>query len=206
VSPTGVAATGEVGTPSIIGIANLTVTGVQASGSVNSVIVSIPDSTDVLGVAATSNVGSVTILSTANIYPDGLEAVATVGDVVVFADGSVILVGLDATATVGAATVYLEQRVIVSGLSATASVGDTSEDADSIVMLVGISAYGFVSATLVWGQIVPDQDPNYIDVMSGQPTTFTPVPSFNDPVYVMAESYQEPNWVTTSTEGATIVS
>ena len=72
------------------------------------------------------------------------------------------------------------------------------------MMLVGISAYGFTGVTLVWGQIVPDQNPNYIDIMSGQPTSFTPVPSFNDPVYTMPMSYQEPNWVTAVIDGATV--
>jgi hypothetical protein len=87
VSLTGIAATGAVGTASVIGDAdNIPTTGIAATGSVGSVSLKTFQRVPVFAgdITATGQVGSATIVAPASVSVTGISTSATVGSVLVY--------------------------------------------------------------------------------------------------------------------------
>jgi hypothetical protein len=105
--------------------------------------------------------GGVTVEADANVSVTGLEATAAVGEVTVAAGADVPVTGLEATGNVGSVTVYTQTFVDVTGVEAIAQVGAVTVEADANVFVTGVSATGEVGTPLVWGRIVPNQNPSY---------------------------------------------
>lgn len=108
-------------------------------------------------------VGSV-IVNTNAVLVTGVSATGFVGDVIVPQGVSVPVTGVSATCLVGTVTVGLGIPVSVTGLSATCSVGTVTIKLGSTVSVTGVSAQGNVGSVLVWGEIVPNQSPNWIEI------------------------------------------
>jgi len=73
--------------------------------------------------------------------------------------------------------------VSVTGLSCSGIVGSVSTTADANVSLTGVSASGEVGSVLVWGTIVPNQNPSY-----------TPIAPTQTPSWGEETPAQTPNW------------
>ena len=112
---------------------------------------------------ASGAVGSVVVTAAANCPVTGLAATGSVGSISIVVDAAVDVTGIAATGSPGAATVTGTAVVNVTGVAGTGSVGaiDTNVDVDATV--TGLQATGTVSpaGVLVWGSIVPDQNPGY---------------------------------------------
>ena len=52
------------------------------------------------------------------------------------------------------------------------------------VIPIGVSATGIIANVLVWGQIVPDQNPDWIPVVDAQTSTWTQVNNGNTVMWV----------------------
>ena len=105
--------------------------------------------------------GGVIVEADANVSVTGLEATAAVGEVTVAAGADVPVTGLEATGNVGSVTVDTQTFVDVTGVEAIAQVGAVTVEADANVFVTGVSATGEVGTPLVWGRIVPNQNPSY---------------------------------------------
>ena len=108
-------------------------------------------------------VGSVGVYSPA-VFVTGVSASGFVGDVTLSISSPVSVTGLSATCSVGTVTVALGVSAFVTGLSATCSVGTVTLSIGSTVSVAGVSATGYVGSVLVWDQIVPNQNPNWIEI------------------------------------------
>jgi len=106
-----------------------------------------------------------------------------VGEVVVDAGADIPVTGLEATGNVGSVTVEIEAVVEVTGVAGTGQVGEVSVEADADVPVTGLSAIGSVGQVLVYGRIVPNQNPSYSEE--------TPVQS---PGYSEETPSQNPSW------------
>ena len=69
--------------------------------------------------------------------------------------------GLEATGSVGSVSVEIIVNVDVTGVEGTGEVGAVTVVAKADVAVTGVSATGEVGTPLVWGRIVPNQDPSY---------------------------------------------
>jgi hypothetical protein len=118
--------------------------------------------------------GGVIVEADANVSVTGLEATAAVGEVTVAAGADVPVTGLEATGNVGSVTVYTRTFVDVTGVEAIAQVGAVTVEADANVFVTGVSATGEVGTPLVWGRIVPNQNPSY------NPETPSSTPAWSD--------------------------
>jgi len=118
--------------------------------------------------------GGVIVEADANVSVTGLEATAAVGEVTVAAGADVPVTGLEATGNVGSVTVYTRTFVDVTGVEAIAQVGAVTVEADANVFVTGVSATGEVGTPLVWGRIVPNQNPSYT------PETPSSTPAWSD--------------------------
>jgi len=65
--------------------------------------------------------------------------------------------------------------VYVTGVSATGSVGSVSVIAKANVSPTGVAATGQVGQPLVWGRIVPDQNPSYTSINPNQSPGWTEI-------------------------------
>ena len=72
--------------------------------------------------------------------------------------------GLQAASALGSVTVLLRQNVNVTGVQGTTALGETTETANANVYAIGVQATGQVGTVLVWSQIVPGGDPNWVDI------------------------------------------
>ena len=57
-------------------------------------------------------------------------------------------------------------------LAATASVGSVTVTVDAIIDVTGVSATGSVGQVLVYGRVVPDQNPTYTEITPSQSPTW----------------------------------
>jgi hypothetical protein len=155
VSVTGLEATGSVGTVTvnIAGGIDVPVTGLEASGSVGTVTVVAVSGVDVpvTGVEGTGSVGTATVEAKANTSVTGLEGTGSVGTVTVDAAAIAVATGLLTTGYVGTATAVGEANVGVTGLEGTGAVGTVtvSTDAGIDVPVTGLEATGSVGTVAV---------------------------------------------------------
>ena len=86
--------------------ANVSVTGVEATGAVGVVTTEADADVPVTGLEATGNVGSATVETVTFVFVTGVEATAAVGDATVVAKGNVYPAGLQVTGNVGQVLVW----------------------------------------------------------------------------------------------------
>ena len=65
--------------------------------------------------------------------------------------------------------------VNVTGVAATGSVGTVTTVAKAVVSPTGIAATGQVGQVLVWGSVVPNQNPNYTTTNPTQSPNWTDI-------------------------------
>ena len=181
---TGLAATASVGDVTVTSVNAVSVTGVAATGGVGSASVGLGarvifstgwnSTTQSWGggpwgqgeglPAATGSSGTVSVVAAAGADVNGLEATASVGAVTVTAPVSVNVTGIAATGSVGTASTQTDNRFEVTGVQATGQVGSVTVTADAIINVTGVYATGVVGPVLVYGRIIPDQDPNWKNI------------------------------------------
>jgi|DEB0MinimDraft_6_1074348.scaffolds.fasta_scaffold05856_6 hypothetical protein len=136
----GVAATGAVGSVTVVAEANVFPTGLEATGAVGTVTVDAEANVPVTGLEATGSVGGVTVTADANINVTGLEATGEVGSATVVGEANVTVTGVEATGAVGTVTVDTETNAPVTGLEATGAVGTVTTAGAANVSVTGVSA------------------------------------------------------------------
>ena len=107
-----------------------------------------------------------------------------VGEVEATGGSDVPVTGLEATGEVGTGTVItVTTKVYVTGVEGTGEVGEVSIDAKATVNVAGVEGTGEAGQVLVWGRIVPNQNPSY-----------TPVTPSSTPAWSDDTPSQTPNW------------
>ena len=134
---------------------------------------------DVALPGSTGSVGSVIVAATAVVPVTGLTSTGSVGSVSVTGTASVAVTGIAATGSPGAVTVTGTALFSVTGVSGTGQVGDVGAliEIDVDVPVTCLSATASVSpeGVLVWGSIVPDQNPGYSSITPSQSPGFTEI-------------------------------
>ena len=205
VSITGVSGTAEVGSASAEADAVVAVSGLEAVSFVSGVTVVADANAVVSGLESTASVGDAEAITSVAIDVSGLLSSGSVGDTAVTADAVVPVSGVSASGSVGEASVEIRIIVPVTGVSATAQVGAVSVTADANVLVSGVSATGRVRPVLVWGKIVPDQNPEYtgvtpsqspgwVEETASQTTTWQEVEPAQSPSWSEDTATQSPNW------------
>ena len=96
----------------------------------------------------------------------------------------VLVTGVEATGNVGTVTVTgVTTFVSVTGVSATGNVGTVTTSVSITCSVSGLSAIGEVGDVFVLAVHVPNQDPNYIEIVPTQ-----------DPNYDCEKPDQAPIW------------
>ena len=164
--------------------------------NIGAVSVTADANVDVTGVSSTGSVGSVTINAGADVQVEGpRRAISRVGSVTVTANADVDVTGVSATGAVGDITIEVRARAIVTAPSAAAtSVGTVTVEANSDVSVTGVAATGAVGSVLVWGDIVPNQDPNYSPEVPAQTPNWNNVVPNQNAGYTSVEPTQSPGW------------
>lgn len=152
VTPTGVSATGSVGSVTVSGKASTTPTGVSATGSVGTVTVAAKANTTPTGASATGSVGSVTVTvgGAVSVTPTGVSATGSVGSPTVAGDANTTPTGVSATGAVGTVTITAGSvSVTPTGVSATGAVGTPTVTGKASTTPTGVSATGAVGTVTV---------------------------------------------------------
>jgi hypothetical protein len=92
-----------------------------------------------------------------------------VGEVTVAAGADVPVTGLEATGSVGSVTCRVRVNVEVTGVEGTGEVGAVTVVAKANAVVTGVSATGEVGTPLVWGRIVPNQNPVILQINRHNP-------------------------------------
>jgi hypothetical protein len=189
---TGVSATGQAGTATAVISVSATVTGVSATGAVSSAGVTGTATVSVTGVSATGEVGSVDVATL--VIVDGVGATGQVGAVSVTGSAAIDATGVSATGAVGTVVVIPTTNVSVTGLSASGTVGSVTVLISQLVSVTGVAAFGRVSGVLVWGPVLPNQDPNYGPVDPTQVPGWSAVSPSQTPGYAAVAPNQNPGY------------
>lgn len=140
--------------------------GLEATGSVNSVAIALENNHPVFGNTGTTGLGSVTVAADANASVTLAAATGSVDDVTIV-EGT----GVDAAVTLGAATSSLGEETItadantsVTGLGATTGLGTVNQV--TIYKVTGTGMTAGLGQVTVWGLVNTGQDPEpvYNDV------------------------------------------
>ena len=172
---TGVSSTSSVGSTTIIGSAEFSISGQSATSSVGSIA---PD--DVIGLtgqASTSAVGSISPADVVGI--SGVSSTSSLGSVTIGSSPVTNLTGVSMTASVGS----IDPLAIVQGLtgqSATSSVGSVTV-ADLVLGLSGVEATSSVAAfgtasgfgIQAYSNLDTGSNSSYTNVATGSNTSYT---------------------------------
>jgi len=138
VDVTGVEATGQLGTATVIGKAVVNVTGVQAQGQLGTATVVAEAVVNVTGVEATGQTGSVEVTADANVNVTGLEGTTQLGTTTVEIGITVNVTGVEATGETGSVEIVGEAVVDVTGVEGTTQLGEEEVQADANVVVTGV--------------------------------------------------------------------
>ena len=177
VNVTGVEATGVIGTANVQGKGEVFPSSLEATTAVGSVTVHHNDVVTVTGLSATGEVGVAAPVWQTAVYPTGLAATTGLsGPTSVTGKANVSAGSLEAVSGLSGVTVDLIIEIPVTGLSATASVGSVTVLTNVIINVTGLSATGEVGRVLVWEDIDPSQNPNWINLLPSQTPGWTAIP------------------------------
>lgn len=140
--PTGVQATGSVGTLNATGTTNVTLTGVVGTLVLGTVTTDADAIVVEDGVEAIGSVGTTTVRAPANVTVTGRSATGAVGTLDATGTANTTLTGVEATASAGTVAVQTVNNYNVSGVSAAGSVESIQVAAAANVLLTGVEAVG----------------------------------------------------------------
>jgi hypothetical protein len=171
----GISSTALTNDVSVSGKANVSPTGIAVSGYVGNAVAAAAANAFVSGLSGTSALGTVTLKLGASIFPDGISSDGFIGDLSIFGKANVSPTGTSATSAVTAATVYLQLKVYSVGVSSTTYVGTLTAYGKANVYPTGPLAYGYIGQALVWGLIVPYQNPAFSSIAPIQSPGYNPI-------------------------------
>jgi len=163
--------------------ADVAPTGLAATGGLGSVDIDAAGNVPATGIEATSGVGSVTIDAGAEIAVTGEEATGAVGTVGVDAAANVIVQRFQESleGQVGTVVAGISVDVITTGLSASLNVGNVFVKIDAKPIIVGEASRGEVGNVKVNSQVVPVQNPIYTNPNGASPGDPLSAPSYVEP-------------------------
>ena len=172
---TGVSSTSAVGSVTMIGSAEFSISGVSATSSVGSITPA--QVMGLTGVAATSAVGALTPADVVGI--SGVSATSSSGSITINSSPVVIPTGQSATASVGT----IDPLAIVQGLTGqaiTSAVGSTTVDQISLGLTgqsatVSVAAFGTASGFGIqaYSNVDTGSNSSYTNVATGSNTSYT---------------------------------
>ena len=163
------AATGTVGTVNVDAASDAPAIGLAATASVGDVTVTSVNAVSVTGVAATGGVGSASVgLGARVIFSTGWNSTTQSWGGGPWGQDEPLPAATASSGTVsvvaGTVSTQTDNRFVVTGVQATGQVGSVTVTADAIINVTGVYATGVVGPVLVYGRIIPDQDPNWKNI------------------------------------------
>jgi len=110
---------------------------------------------------AVGGVGSVNVSSPA-VLVTGVAGTGDVGSVDVAVGVAFPVTGVAGTGSVGSVSVSISIPVSVTGVSSTGAVGLVTVALGCNVSVTGVSGTGAVGSVLIWNEIIPSQNPNWV--------------------------------------------
>ena len=172
---TGVSSTSSVGSVTMIGSAEFSISGVSSTSSVGSIAPA--DVMGLTGIASTSAVGALTPADVVGI--SGVSATASSGSITINSSPVVIPTGQSATASVGS----IDPLAIVQGLTGqaiTSAVGSTTVDQIALGLTgqsatVSVAAFGTASGFGIqaYSDVDTGSNSSYTNVATGSNTSYT---------------------------------
>jgi len=152
------AATSGIGSVTVTGTANLTLSSPALTASLGTALAGAGAIVTETGLTGTIGFGDESVTADANVYPTGVGATGVVGGgYFVFTDLSVTLTGQVGTMALNNSGIVViqSQLIIPSPLTGTGLIGATSETGDANVTLTGLSVSGNIGNVLIWQNIAP---------------------------------------------------
>ncbi len=207
VSVSGYSAAAAVDVVSVAAASRCLVSGVEVNARTSDSVVSADGTAYAVGAQALGYVGITSSYQGATVSTDGVETAGYAGAVDVPSPGQVFVTGVSSSALIGTASIRGASELTLGGLFATSSLSSADVAASSnallftsqldaavgavtvklrtLAVLSGIYAAGHIGNITVWGEITPNQTPDYDPVDAGQ------VPVWSNINPVQAAGYVE---------------
>ena len=115
-------------------------TGVEATTTVNSVVIVAAANLSLTGVEATGTINTVVVDAQAVVAANSVDAVVSLGDTTVVAEAVVVPQGVDSTSNIGTTTIIAEANVGVTINALTFTVGSPVIKGKAVVLPAGVAA------------------------------------------------------------------
>ena len=152
IAATGAAATGTLGSVTVIATGGVTVstTGVAGTGAVGDALAAGGAKVVEEGLSADVNFGEEQVSGSANVAATGVSSTGAVGSVTLTGTSATAATGVSSTGAVGNETVVTDVSIAVTGAVLAAQLGNETVSAGAAVDVTGVSATGAVgSVTLI---------------------------------------------------------
>lgn len=147
---------GSVGSVSVVGTSNVTLTGVAGNTLLESVLVGAGAIVGETGMVGSVGLGDEAVVGTCNLTLTGVSGTTVVGDESIETDTGAPVTGVPGmTASLGDETVVINVTPTITGLGATGSTGSVTVTGSSVLTLTGEEGSGNITGVIVWGRIVP---------------------------------------------------
>jgi hypothetical protein len=153
----------ETGSVSIKISANVSLTGISASGLIGDVVVSIATNVPVSGISASGQLGSVTVIANSFVEIIGVSATGFIGSVEITADSVVFADGVYATGLIGSPNILIV--VPVNGVQGATALGTITIKTNNYINVTGFDMVGLIGLADVFGvwSIPDDVQNNWIE-------------------------------------------
>ena len=164
----GFEASASVGSGTVAADANTSVLGVGASGTINSVNLVTNQNLEVSGLSASLGTPSVTVTADANTTVTGLSGTSANNGVSLSTEVNQLVSGLEATSGTESVVITADANVLTAGVGASSNINDVSITSDANVGVTSPVINTVVGQVLVYGSIVPNQNPEYSSLAPAQ--------------------------------------
>ena len=96
----------------------------------------------------------------------GVTGTTALGTVTAAAAANVYLIGVTGTTALGTVTAAAAANAYLIGVAGTTALGIITITTTANVYPIGVSAITVVSNVLVWGQIIPSQNPTWVEILN----------------------------------------
>jgi hypothetical protein len=168
--------TGSVGTTTVVGSSVVSVTGVEGTTLLESVLVGAGAIVTEDGMTGSVGLGDEAVVGTCNLTLTGVSGTAEVGQESIETDtGAPVTSVPQLTSGLGTAVSIVSFIAKPSGFSITSGLGQETVRTSVIVSVTTVSATATAGRVIVWGKIIPGPGTTWANTVPSPGTTWTEI-------------------------------
>lgn len=156
--------TGSIGATTVVGSSVVSVTGVEGTTLLESVLVGAGAIVTEDGMTGSVGLGDEAVVGTCNLTLIGVSGTAEVGQENVATDTGAPTTGVSGTSELGSVTATTQVDIQLTGLAGSITLGAESVVGTAVVSLTSVSATANLGRVVVWGKITPSPGTSWTEI------------------------------------------